>query len=365
MQIDFSKAELKSVAEIRQSIESIYSSAEIFQLFLPDIVFNRKFSSPFRKDENPSFIIYKNVAGKCWFFDFTTGEKGDCYDFIQKLFSVNYVQAVKILSGQIKSIAIDNKQKIISTAIGDGSSRKVTKITVRPRKWSIIDDDYWTAGYELTEEDCKFLDIFPIEYADISSPGYNGLVTSGTKSPIYAFEARIADKSLPGGFDICYKLYQPYAEKEQWKWKNNIPATYVFGLKQMLKMKVNPVGIFEQYRKAIKHDKLIITKSLKDVGVLLKLGYYAIAPTSESAILDQSVIEFVKTTFDFSPVVLFDNDRTGLEKAKIYRERYGLSSIMIPYDHLATKDISDAMYYYGYTETSNLLRDLLTNARTI
>lgn len=130
-------------------------------------------------------------------------------------------------------------------------------------------------------------------------------------------------------------------------------------------MKVNPVGIFEQYRKAIKHDKLIITKSLKDVGVLLKLGYYAIAPTSESAILDQSVIEFVKTTFDFSPVVLFDNDRTGLEKAKIYRERYGLSSIMIPYDHLATKDISDAMYYYGYTETSNLLRDLLTNARTI
>ena len=70
MQIDFSKAELKSVAEIRQSIESIYSSAEIFQLFLPDVVFNRKFSSPFRKDENPSFIIYKNVAGKCWFFDF-------------------------------------------------------------------------------------------------------------------------------------------------------------------------------------------------------------------------------------------------------------------------------------------------------
>ena len=38
---------------------------------------------------------------------------------------------------------------------------------------------------------------------------------------------------------------------------------------------------------------------------------------------------------------------------------------MIPYDHLATKDISDAMYHYGYTETSNLLRDLLTNARTI
>ena len=37
MQIDFSKAELKSVAEIRQSIESIYSSVGDFS-----IVFTRR-----------------------------------------------------------------------------------------------------------------------------------------------------------------------------------------------------------------------------------------------------------------------------------------------------------------------------------
>ena len=83
-------------------------------------------------------------------------------------------------------------------------------------------------------------------------------------------------------------------QKRTMEMENNIPATYVLVLKQMLKMKVNPVGIFWAIQKTIKHDKLIITKSLKDVSVLLKLGYYAIAPTSESAILDQSVIEFVK-----------------------------------------------------------------------
>ena len=45
-----------------------------------------KIHSPFNPgDKNPSFSIYYNAdAGKCCFKDFSTGEYGDCVDFIKK-----------------------------------------------------------------------------------------------------------------------------------------------------------------------------------------------------------------------------------------------------------------------------------------
>ena len=55
----------------------------------------KKIHSPFNPgDKNPSFSIYYNAnAGKMKFKDFSTGEEGDCVDFIMKHKNIDYKQA--------------------------------------------------------------------------------------------------------------------------------------------------------------------------------------------------------------------------------------------------------------------------------
>ena len=58
-----------------------------------------KIHSPFNPgDKNPSFSIYYNANfGKMKFKDFSTGEEGDCVDFIMKRKNMDYKQARKYL----------------------------------------------------------------------------------------------------------------------------------------------------------------------------------------------------------------------------------------------------------------------------
>ena len=77
------------------------------------------------------------------------------------------------------------------------------------------------------------------------------------------------------------------------------------------------------------NDTLIITKSLKDVMCLRSLGYWAIAPHSESSRISELHVENIHSKFN-SVYVLYDNDEAGINGAKSMASAVSCSSVIIP-----------------------------------
>lgn len=84
---------------------------------------------------------------------------------------------------------------------------------------------------------------------------------------------------------------------------------------------------------------MIITSSLKDVMVLYKMGFSAIAPQSENSYIDD--IQDFAARFD-KIAVFFDADEPGLAAASHLSEDIGAPYFTIPSRYDA-KDISDCV----------------------
>ena len=139
------------------------------------------------------------------------------------------------------------------------------------------------------------------------------------------------------------KLYAPLEKKKKW---------------------INNGGAICQGESMLPYegDLLIITKSLKDVMTLYSLGITAIAPPSESSFLPLGYYNKQKKRFK-KIVLFFDNDQTGIKKAKKFSEEYNLPYIYIPEGD--EKDISDYRKLHGEEKTKKLINKLLYEKETI
>ena len=103
-------------------------------------------------------------------------------------------------------------------------------------------------------------------------------------------------------------------------------------------------------------DTLFITKSLKDVMVLRKLQFDAIAPQSENTAIPLDTI--VKLKHSWSNIVIYyDNDIPGVAAAKLHSELYKIGYIHNAIRH--PKDLSDYYVRYGEQDAKNMVKKLL------
>lgn len=88
-----------------------------------------------------------------------------------------------------------------------------------------------------------------------------------------------------------------------------------------------------------KSNKIIITKSLKDVMVLSENSFSAIAPNSEGIVFSEERIK--KITSNFNKIFLFyDNDLAGFQGSRKYNKLYpDITCIFLKRKY--SKDISD------------------------
>jgi hypothetical protein len=283
-------------------------------------------SSPFRIDKDPSFGIYKsNRSSTLLYKDLATGSTGNCIKFVQELFDISYREAIiKIISDTI------NKNLTISTegiTIKEDYESTKTIISIRRKNFCKIDDDYW-GQYYLFRDDLRHFNVFPIhEYwlNDIVQPwAYKW------DNPGYAYQ--IYNK---------YKIYKPLSPKK-YKWISNCSNYDIQGYEQL----------------AYKDDLLIITKALKDVMVLYKLGYNAIAPQGENHSIPKEVMTDLQNRFN-TIVIFYDNDEAGVAGANKIATKYNLKTIFIPNNY--PKDISDYIKQYGVDNSKQLLNTLLND----
>ena len=86
--IDLNKSEFNglSIATPDEILKYI-NDLSIFNYYIKNLAVNTAFKSPLRKDENPSFsVFFSKKANKFLYKDLATGESGDCFMFVRKLF---------------------------------------------------------------------------------------------------------------------------------------------------------------------------------------------------------------------------------------------------------------------------------------
>ena len=329
----------------------IYSSSKVKTITLEDILnrlseydiyayylganfkIGKPISSPFRRDANPSFGIFKSDNGALLWKDLGTGDTGNCVSFVRDILTYpktkygSLMAMEKIYEDIIQRNGINgfyNTPKVTLSLSCVQHDSKAT-LNVKRKEWTETDINYWRS-YHIPLKTLEKFAVSPIQYVFLNDI----IVWMYTpENPMYVYK-------IYNGL----KVYRPFAEKAK-KWLSSCKRFDLQGLQQLPQ----------------NNKLLIITKSLKDVMVLHELGYNAVAPHAEHHAIPKNIITHLKNRFN-RVVVLYDNDRVGIEGAKKLGKRYNLNLIFIPKEE-GVKDISDFVKKYTLTEGKKLLTKLL------
>lgn len=307
-------------------IHSLISDYDIYTHYLGyNFKVGEAFNSPLRKDNNPSFSIFKSKRGELLYKDFGSGETGNVISFVQiKMNLPNYQSALV----QIYCDLIWNKKGKVEGVKEVTKQIKTTKadIGIKRQNFTQIDYNYWNQ-YGITLKILKHFDVYPIKYV-FKGPYIHWEYTKD--SPMYAY--KVYDK---------FKIYRPLETSNKSKWYGSLTREYLQGYKQLPN----------------KGDLLIITKSMKDVMCLYSFGYIAIAPSSESTLIPENIINNLKKRFN-NIILFYDNDESGKLYSDRMSKKYELNKIEIPIEKKA-KDISDYYKLYGKQNSKELLGKLI------
>ena len=317
------------------------SDLDIYRCYIPqkDFEVGKPMLSPLREESNPSFGLFVGESNEIMFNDFLLGG-GDCIKFVQLMFGDTFFEAVSrvIIDFELtdkyiykdvdtnftpKPKALD-RDEILKKA-------KNTHLRKRKRDWTLRDLAYWRQ-YGITKEVLERYHVEPIDYLFV------GDKVIKCDDHTYCF---IEHKD---GVET-YKIYQPY--NEDYKWINNHNDSVWQGWNQLPK----------------RGEKLIITKSLKDVMTIVSVtGYPAVSLQAESVRPKQSVIDELKNRFE-DIFLWYDNDfdkevNWGRQFANKLAEEFNLVYVEIP-DEFECKDVSDFYKKYGEKRTEELIEELL------
>lgn len=306
------------------------SDMSIYRFYIGDrIRLNRPMRSPLRHDKNPSWSLYVSKSNRVMWKDFATGDSGDIVKLVRLLYNLTYTEALKnIWDSLIAHKSIQRTNKIIT----NGYKHIKKEIKVQRKYFTKTDDDYW-GKYYIDRKLLHKYNVIPIAtfWTKDNNEYRQSMFFYSSTNPMYGY---FVYKSV--------KIYRPLEKIKYKKWRGNLTIYDIQGLQQLKS-----------------RDKtLIITKSLKDVMVLDKLGYNAISSSSETAMIPKIIMDHLKTRFK-EIIVFYDNDSTGITQSKKIATKYDLKTIMIPINE--PKDISDYISINGLDKAKSLMVSLLKN----
>lgn len=285
-------------------------------------------SSPFRKDENPSFKLFTN-RGKIYFKDFTTNEAGDLFTFLQKLLSKNFKEVLKDITYKVLSNI--NLSRYSNYKNVNNTSEVIIHGYIKP--YNTYELNYWNQYY-IHESDLIKNNIYSLQSVDILTNNYKYSLVSSPDNPIFGYSFLDSDGT------IKWKVYRPLEVKEE-KWKNNIPKKAIF----WFIVNDNPI--------------LIITKSIKDCLVLNNLGYNAVTGVSETIVFSK---EFIDKCVEKTKVfLLYDYDLAGVSTANKIRKLNPKVQYFFTGTKYKNKDISDTICAIGYDSSKKYIDDKTNN----
>jgi len=338
---DFSNVKSEDSYITKDFVLSRLSDQQIIEYYLNiKLQYSNLISSPFREDKNPSFGI-KYVGDKFIAKDFSTNETFDCFSIVQRLYSCNFQEALKIISNDFKLTEISTNATRMLFNSSDSIKPTVKKniITIEKQDYTSVDKTYWSQ-YHIGPDTLNLFNVHSCKYVWL-----NGSLCRiyNNNNPVYAYE-----------FHQSYKIYCPLTKNKKTKWlfsgsQNDIEGYDYFKTKCFL----------DCSKKFTSENVLIITKSLKDVMCLYKLGYQSISLQGEMNSLSNKIYEELKENGIEYIYSLYDNDKGGRHGTAHLTNTYkDIIPKFIP-DEYGVKDISDFIRVYGLDDAQMLIDSLL------
>ena len=328
--------------KVKLSIDAVLSRIseyDIFRYHMPhqDWKINRVTYSPFRHENNPSFMI-GNKLGYLMFIDYTdTSMRGGCFDFVKMLHNLpSLFDTLKmidkdfglglytgVMTGEYKKIIADYKQPDIE--------KRYSLIQVKTRKFTQDELDYWAQYYQ-DIQDLRDNNVYSIKE----------LYLNKQRFPLGENELRFG-YLYEGQY---WKIYRPFAEKK-YKWMpNNVPITAMDG------------------KDSIKNCSVaFINKSKKDYMVMKKLFPCSCAVQNEGlGCFSHENVEYLKANSD-RQILSFDADDVGVQNSVQITKMFDFEYTNVPRQYLAEgiKDWADLAKAHGlqviedYLKSKNLL----------
>lgn len=245
---------------INEEDKRIYSNA------FSEIRLKKKYHSPFRPDPTPSFEFFiNNISKRLWWHDWGSGEKGNCYDFLDRW-------GGPIGSKQIK--------------ISEPEQKPPPEI-IHSEVWDL---KFWKQ-FGITKETLSLFKVRQVE-------SVNG--RRHQQSFIYLFDNK--EK---------YRVYSP-ASPKKYKFWGSMSKMDVYGWDQLPEA----------------GDLVVITKSMKDVMALYECGIAAIAFASETITPRKDKIDELKRRFK-NVIILYDNDEEGVKQSNRIKSIHGLRNVFM------------------------------------
>jgi hypothetical protein len=329
--INFSKVDV-SEQHNRDFILKRISDSMIFAYYFGPFQFGQVYKSKLRTDVHPSTGFYVSPIGKLIYNDLATGEKYDCFRFVQTMYNLTFSETLKricfdfgLIDGKISPKA---SKTILELKDFDKEFKKETKINFVAEKWNSDNFAYWKA-YNITKDELKREHIYPIKKLYVNE----SLIYDEGDGPRYALTMVHKGEQLT-------KVYAPLSENL--RWLTNIPTAQPFGTKDLKNDTKAP----------------FIAKSQKCRIVLKKFLPSVIAIQSEQeAAISDTLFEFLIANYDLCYLGA-DNDETGLRFMEKMKEKSKgfIVPLYLPKEEEGIKDYSDCSKVSGLKAVEQFLK---------
>ena len=330
----------------KETVLNKVSEYQIFSYYLGgDFKSGAVMNSPLRQDDKPSFSVFTDRKGTLRFKDFGTGDTGDAFTFIQRLFGNDFYSALVRINEDFKLDLMHSKRNEVHkpfdgfiTAIKELKFDAKKSINVKTQPLTFVDKTYWM-GYGINEAVLKYYNIFSCKCVFI---GDNVVGYYKNNDPIYGY--LFFKDSI-----YTWKIYRPLCLTGH-KWMSNTNRTIFQGWDQLPE----------------RGELIIITKSLKDVMVLRTLGFISAALQNEITSIKDTVARELYERFNIV-YILNDFDYTGVRGANNLKKKYGFTPIFL--QRFSTrrngfKDISDFRKEHTAEQSKNKINKLIDETRT-
>lgn len=319
---------IKGKRKVALTIESVLnrlSEYDVFRYYMPnkDWKLNKATYSPFRNENNPSFVI-GNKKGYISFIDFgDINYRGDCFTFVKMLFHLNSLDDVltKIDKdfglGISEGTEVKDYQSIIKSYKQPTEVKRYSLIQVVTKKFTNRELEYW-GSYHQSLDDLRENNVYSVKKVFLNRQ----LFPMNDNEMVFGYL-----------YDGHWKIYFPLANKKK-KWISNVPLATSWGTENLQK-----------------DNNTLICKSLKDYLVCKKVHSNVVGVQNESTSAFSQ--EFVKTVKENSNFVFYggDSDKPGKEASYIITQTFGFKHINPPDNLLPDiKDFADWAKVKGLDE---------------
>lgn len=314
----------------KELILSRFSEEQLMEYYLHLPVKKGLFRSPLRRDKQPTCSFYRNNSGTLIFKDFATGQHLNVFGVVQEIFRCDYHEALRIIANDLGIVRDKTLQKnpgkinANPTKIND---KEMSKIQVEIQDFTDLELKWW-GRFGITLDILKKFDVFSCKHVFLNG---DLCAKSQQHCPIFGYYGKKYQ-----GLEL-WRCYFP--KRTSFRFITNWPSKKIQGYDQLPKT----------------GKLLVITKSMKDVMCLYSCGISACAPNSENLFISDTMLDELKSRFEYI-IVFYDNDRPGMyNMSKIRKDHPELFYAFIPKQY-GSKDISDFYRDHGRKETLNLIK---------